>query len=115
MRAARSSFWRNEPGNLILAWNQVVRKNAFEPPLFVLVMKQDYGSYPQGMPACTARRHFAMQVLEETIGKMVLIRCAPRRLYAAFTAVWTSIFQSVFLGVASERGPARITNPNSLF
>src|SRR5579864_8654030 len=113
--AARSYSWRSEPGKLILAGHQVVRKHAFEPALFVLIVQQDHGSNPQRMPARVAGSHFPLQVLQETIREMVLIGGAPRRLYAALTAVRTGVFQSVLLRITAQRGPARISDPNCLF
>jgi hypothetical protein len=40
-----SQFYEQQ--NLIFTRNQVIRKDAFEPALFVLVMQQNYGSNPQ--------------------------------------------------------------------
>ena len=100
---ARSCRWRGKPGNLILAWNQIVRKYAFEPALFVLVVQQDHGSNPQRMAARVASRHFPLQVLQETIGEMILVGGASRRFYTALTAVRTSVFQSVLLRIAAAR------------
>src|SRR5580704_9132792 len=74
-------------GNLISAGNQVVRKYTFEPALFVLVVQQNHGSDPQRMPARVACRHFSLQVLQETIGKMILVGSTSRRFFTALTAV----------------------------
>ncbi len=102
-------------GNLIFAGNQVVRKYAFEPALFVLVVQQDHGSNPQRMPARVACCHFSLQVLQETIGKMILVGSTSRRFFAALAAIWTGIFQSILLRITAQRRPSRITDPNSLF
>src|SRR5580700_1062788 len=113
--AARSCSWRSEPGNLILACHQIVGKYAFEPALFVLIVQQDHGSNPQRMPARVAGGHFSLQVLKETIRKVVLIGGASRRFHAALAAVRTGVLQSILLRIAAERSPTRVTNPNSLF
>src|ERR1700756_3551335 len=99
IEAARSCRRRNEPGNLIPAWYQVVRKYAFEPALFVLVMQQDYRSDSQRMPAGVACRHFSLQILQETIGKMILIGSAPRRFFPMRSAIRAGVLQSILLRI----------------
>jgi hypothetical protein len=67
------------------------------------------------MSARVARRHFALQVLQETIGKMILIGSASRRFHAVLSTVWTRVLQSILLRITAKRGPSGVTNPNSLF
>jgi hypothetical protein len=106
---------RKERLKLILAGYQFLGKHAFKPALLVLVMQQKNRSDPQRMPARTAGRHFSMQVLQETIGEMILVGSASCGLYSMLTAIWTGIFKSILLRIAAQRRPARVTNPNSLF
>ena len=100
---------------LVLAGHQVLGKNTFEPALFILIVQQDHGSNSQRMPAGPASRHFPLQILEETVGEVVLIGSAPRRLNPLLSAVRALVFQSVLLRIAAERRPACISNSNSFF
>src|SRR5580692_141833 len=123
MKTGRSSIWRRPVSpfvrifelNLIVAGDQVIRKYAFEPALFVLIVEQDHGSNPQRAAAGVASRHFPLQILQEAIGEAVLIGGAARRLYARLPAMRTLVLQGVFLRVPAQCGPPGITDANCLF
>src|SRR2546427_11235329 len=54
-----------------------------------------------------ALRHFALQVLQKAIGKMVLRSLAPGILLVPRAAVRTDEFHRVLLRIAVQSGPAR--------
>ncbi len=52
------------------------------------------------MPAGMARGHFALKILQKTIGEVVLVVCTSSRLHARLAAVRAMIFNEIFLGIA---------------
>src|ERR1017187_4192306 len=67
------------------------------------------------MAAGVAGSHFTLHILEEPIGKVILIVGAPRRFHAVLPAVGAVVFHHVFLRITAERGPTRVANPDSFF
>ena len=59
------------------------------------------------MSAGTARRHFTLQILQESVGKMVLGVGSPSCLDATRPAIRTRVFQHVFLWVAVQAATQR--------
>jgi hypothetical protein len=94
---------------------QEIRKYRFESALFVLVMQHHDRGNAQGVPAGMTSCHLALQVLQKSIGKMILVPSAPGRFHAGLTAVRTIIFNQIFLRIAVQRGPTRVANPHCFF
>jgi hypothetical protein len=100
---------------LVSGDDQEVRKYRLKAALFVLVMQHHDRSDAQGMPAGMACRHLALQVLQKSIGKVILIASAPGRLYARLPAVRAVIFNQIFLRIAIQRSPTRVPDANGFF
>src|ERR1700676_1358074 len=67
------------------------------------------------MPASPARGHFSLQILQETIRKMILVRSASRRFHPMLTAIGARVFERVFLRITAKRSPTCVTNSNCFF
>jgi hypothetical protein len=89
-----------------VGWCQVVREDGLEATGFVLIVQHNYRHYAQGLIATAAVSHFALQVLQKAIGKMILGALATGILLSPFAAVGTDIFDPVLLRIAVQSRPA---------
>jgi hypothetical protein len=53
------------------------------------------------MPASAARGHFPLQILQETIREMILVRSASRRFHSVLAAIRARVFERVFLRISA--------------
>jgi hypothetical protein len=99
------------PDELIFRYDQNIGEHCLKSALLVLIVQHDDGSDPQRMPAGTARGHFSLQVLQKPVGEVILIVGAPRCFHPRFAAVWTIVLDHIFLRIAVQRRPTRVTDP----
>jgi hypothetical protein len=92
---------------------KIFGKDGGESALFVLIVKKHDGNDTQLPFAGMARRHFALQVLEKTVGKTIESSFAPCVLLVASAAVGTNEFDGVLLRIAVQSRPTGATNPQS--
>jgi len=64
------------------------------------------------MPAMSASRHFALQVLDKAVREVVYRAWATGWFRAGCTAMRTIVLDQVFLRVAAKRSPTCVTNPH---
>jgi hypothetical protein len=99
---------------LIVGCDQDVGKDRFESPLLILIVEHYDGSDPQGMPAGTARRHFSLQILQKSVGEVILIVRSPRCFHSRFPAIGTVVLHIIFLRIFWRAACfQRYTRPNS--
>ena len=92
---------------------QLVGKNRLKAALLVLIVKKNDGSEMQRLLAVPAGRQLSLQILQETIGEVILGPRATRRFRALLSTLRTHKFNNVLLRIAVERSPAGVTNPYS--
>jgi hypothetical protein len=84
---------------------EFVGKYCFESPRLILIVQHYYRHYAQLLIASAAIRHFALQVLQKTVRKMILRPLAAGILLSPFAAVGTDIFDPVLLRIAVQSRP----------
>src|SRR5271170_4947024 len=86
------------------------QKHRFKPLLLVLVVHEHDGRQVQRATAAPARRHLAVQVLDEPVGKVVLTAGAARLLAALGPAMGAGVDHRVLLRIAMKGGPAGVAH-----
>jgi hypothetical protein len=99
------------PDELIFRYDQDIGEHGLKSSFLILVVQHDDGSDPQGMPTGTARGHFSLQILQKPVGEVILIVGAPRCFHPRFSAVRTIVLDHIFLRIAVQRRPTRVTDP----
>jgi hypothetical protein len=84
---------------------QLVGKYRFESPRLILIVQHYDRHYAQLLIASAAIGHFALQVLQKAVCKMILRPLAPGIFLSPFTAVGTDIFDPVLLRIAVQSRP----------
>jgi hypothetical protein len=84
---------------------EFVGEDGLEATGFVLVVQHYYWHYAQGLIACAAVGDFALQVLQETVGEMILRPLAASILLSPLAAVGTDILDPVLLRIAVQSRP----------
>jgi hypothetical protein len=85
----------------------VLGKNGFESPRFILIVQHHDWHNSQPLFAGMALRHFALQILQKAIRKMILRALAPGIFLVPRTAVGTDEFHRVLPRIAVQCSPAR--------
>src|SRR3990172_4458523 len=107
---------RNKAGRLCLVFRGCLgSEDGPKAALFILIVQQHHQRDMQCTPAIAASGRFALQILHESVRKMVAGALAACRLGAALPAMRTHELNAVFLRVAVKRGPAGVAHANSLF
>jgi hypothetical protein len=86
--------------------SEFVGKDGLEAARFVLIVQKDDGYDAQRLSARTALRCFALQVLQETIGEVILRPLAPGIFLASSAAVGTDKLNPILLRIAVQSRPA---------
>jgi hypothetical protein len=84
---------------------ELVRKHCFEPARFVLIVQHYYRYDSQGLSARPAVGHFALQILQKSVRKMILRPLAPGIFLAPCAAVGTDILDPILLRIAVQSRP----------
>jgi hypothetical protein len=84
---------------------ELVLKDRFESPGFVLIVQHYYWHHTQGLPASAAIRYLALQILQKTIREMILRPLTTGILLSPLPAVGTDVFDPVLLGIAVQSRP----------
>jgi hypothetical protein len=86
--------------------SEFVGKDGLETARFVLIVQKHDGYDAQRLATRTALRCFALQVLQEAIGEMILGPLAPGIFLASSAAVGTKKFHPILLRIAVQSRPA---------
>src|SRR5208282_4477509 len=98
------------PRASVLAEHHFGEKHGFKPLLLVLVVHEHNRSEVQRATAAPARRHLAVQVLYEPVGKAILTARAARLLAALGPAMRAGVDHRVLLRIAVQGGPAGVAH-----
>src|SRR5882757_9611542 len=90
-----------------------IGKNSFEAASFILIVQHHDGNHAQVLFAGMALRHFALQVLQETIREMIERTLAPGIFLVPRAAVRTDELYRVLLRIAVQSGPAGAAHTHS--
>ena len=85
--------------------SRLIREHRCKAPLFSLIVQEYNGHHADGLFARVTLRHFALQVLQKTIGEMIERTLAAGVFLIARAAVRTNEFHLVLLRIAVQSGP----------
>src|SRR5260370_25947159 len=91
----------------------LIGKNCLDPPRLILIVQHDNRNNTKRLLACVAHRHFALQILQEAIRKMIQSALAPGVLLVPRAAVGTNEFNLVLLRIAVQSSPPRAAHTDS--
>src|SRR6202451_546888 len=104
----RTATSRRPADCLVLGKVQVRLKHGHKSPLFVLIVQQNHRNHTQRLAAGPASTFLRFQVLDESVGEVVLGPRPSRRLGAARSALWTREFNPVIQGITVDcRAPSK--------
>jgi hypothetical protein len=87
-------------------------EHRFEAPLFIPIVQEHNWNDPQRSLAISADPRFTLEVLHETVRKVVGGTRTTSCLVTVRSAMRTREFNAVFLRVAVKRRPSRIAKTN---
>jgi hypothetical protein len=93
--------------------SEIVRENRSKAALFILIVQEYNRDNTKLLFARMAKRYFALQILQETIGKAVKSALAASIFLVARAAVWTDKFNGVLLRIAVQSSPAGAAHAQS--
>lgn len=99
---------------LVLGNVEIRGKYGVEAPLLIPVVNQDHGRNAQGPLAIAAGAHLTLEILYESVRKVILGTRPARGLGPVRSAMRARILDHILKRVAIQRGPACVANTNCL-